>query len=90
MTRRADVKISGGSGLHSNAEYFVVDAIAMDSSLNANSNQTTIGGAGVQSSSGDPSGGCLMGHGGSESYCEGWYEASGSAYNSQGYTTWVR
>ena len=53
-------------------------------------NQTTIGGAGVSASSGDSSSGCLMGHGSSESYCEGWYEASGSAFNSHGYTTWVR
>ena len=92
VTRRADVKISGGGGLHSNAEYFVVDAIAMDSGLNANSNQTTVGGAGVQSSSGDPSGGCLMGHGtgGETQSNEGWYEASGNALNSHGYTTWVR
>ena len=90
VTRREDVKISGGAGLHSNATHFVVDAILKDSGLNANSNQTTIGGAGVHDSNGDPSSGCLMGHGGSESYCEGWYEASGNAYNSQGYTTWVR
>ena len=90
VTRRADVKVSGGSGLYSGANYFVVDAVAKDSGLNANANQVTVGGAGVGDSNGDPSNGCLMGHGGSESYCEGWYEASGSAYNSHGYTTWVR
>ena len=78
--------------MHSNAQYFVVDAIAKDSGLNANSNQTTIGGAGVQDSSGDPSLGCLMGHGtgGETASNEGWYEASGNALNSHGYTTWVR
>ncbi len=90
VTRRADVKISGGSGLSSYANYFVVDAVAMDSGLNANGNQATVGGAGVSASSGDPSNGCLMGHGGNENFGEGWYEASGSAYNCHGYTTWVR
>ena len=92
VTRRADVKISGGSGLISNGQYFVVDAVLKDSGLNANSNQSTIGGAGVEPSSGDASGGCLMGHGtgGETASNEGWYEASGNPYNCHGYTTWVR
>ena len=92
VTRRDDVKISGGSGLSSNARFFVVDAIAMDSGLNANDNQSTIGGAGVYESNGDPSAGCLMGHGtgGETSYNEGWYEASNTPFNCHGYTTWVR
>ena len=88
MTRREDVKISGGSGLHTNARYFVVDAIAKDSGLNANSNQSTLGASG--NASGDPSGGCHIGHGTSEGSHEGWYDGAGNAYDSQGYTTWIR
>ncbi len=96
ITRRADVKISstsgGTSGLSGGANYFVVDAVAMDSGLNANSNQSTVGAAGVSAASGDPSSGCVMGHGtgGETSSSEGWYPSSGSPLNAHGYTTWIR
>ena len=73
-----------------NFSYAVVDSVRMDSGLNANSNQSTIGGSG--NASGDPSGGCHIGHGTNESsnYCEGWYAGDSVARDCQGYTTWVR
>ena len=73
---------------HYNFNYAIVDSVRKDSGLNANSNQTTIGGAGCQT--GDVSGGCHIGHGASEGYCEGWYQNGGAAQDCQGYTTWVR
>ena len=62
----------------------------MDSGLNANSNQRTVGGVGVASNTGDPGNGCYLGHGNSEGSHEGWYQASGPTLDSQGYTTWVK
>ena len=73
---------------HYNFNYAVVDSVRMDGGLNANSNQSTIGGSG--NGTGDPSGGTHIGHGTAEGYCEGWYQNSGGASDCQGYTTWVR
>ena len=66
----------------------MVDSVRMDSGLNANSNQSTLGGS--CNGTGDPSGGCHIGHGATEGSHEGWYAGSGGAYDSQGYTTWIR
>ena len=71
-----------------NFQYAVVDSVRMDSGLNANSNQSTLGASG--SHTGDPSEGCHIGHGSSEGSHEGWYANSGGAYDAQGYTTWIR
>lgn len=79
-----------GQGLSGNANYFVLDAVKNDSGFDANSNQSTVGGAGVNASSGDPSGGAYLGHGSNEGSHEGWYNASGGSGDSQGYTTWVK
>jgi hypothetical protein len=87
VTHRDNVTIFGE--LSSSAEYFMLDSVKKDISLNANSNQSTVGGAGVKESNGDSSGGCYLGHGSSEGNFEGWYNNSGNA-NAQGYTTWVR
>lgn len=87
---RANVTFGGDRSTHPNASYFILDAVANDISFNANSNQSTIGGAGVLSSNGDPSEGCYLGHGLDEGSYEGWYTPDGNRYNSQGYTTWVR
>ena len=86
----ANVTLTGTTTLHGSALYFVLDAVACDSGLNANANQTTVGGAGVASSSGDPSGGTYLGHGSTEGSYEGWYISGSGAANSQGYTTWVK
>ena len=91
---RAAVAItSSGIGLSGSANYFVLDGIKADNDnggFNANSNQTTVGGAGVNGNSGDPSTGCYLGHGTSEGNGEGIYASSGGAVDCQGYTTWVR
>ena len=83
-----------GNGLSSSARFFSVDGVQQDfnydGSYNANSNQTTIGGVGTNSTGGDPNGGCYLGHGVSEGSYEGWYQASGPTLDSQGYTTWVK
>ena len=71
-----------------NFNYAVVDSVRMDSGLNANSNQSTLGASG--SHTGDPSNGCHIGHGSNEGSHEGWYASSGGAYDAQGYTTWIR
>ena len=71
-----------------NFSYAVVDSVRMDSGLNANSNQSTLGASG--NATGDPSNGCHIGHGATEGSHEGWYASSGGAYDSQGYTTWIR
>lgn len=71
-----------------NFTYAVVDSVRMDSGLNANSSQSTVGGS--ANGTGDPSGGNYIGHGTGEGFFEGWYPASGGAVNCQGYTTWVR
>ena len=70
-----------------NFQYAVVDSVRMDSGLNANSNQSTLGAS--CSHTGDPSEGCHIGHGNTEGSHEGWYHPSG-AYDAQGYTTWIR
>ena len=70
-----------------NFSYAVVDSVRMDSGLNANSNQSTLGAS--CSHNGDPSNGCHIGHGSSEGSHEGWYDPSGSR-DAQGYTTWIR
>jgi hypothetical protein len=82
--------VSDGTGTNSSANYFVMDSVRMDASLNANSNQSTIGWAGVSSSNGDSSDGCLLGHGNSEGSYEGWYNAASTPVDCQGWTTWVR
>lgn len=84
---RSQVSVTGE--LSSSAGYFCLDGVAMDSGLNANSNQSTVGGVGVASNTGDPGNGCYLGHGSSEGYFEGWYSNSGN-HNAQGYTTWVK
>lgn len=89
ITPRDNVTVFGNGTLHASAAYFILDSVALDVGLNANSNQSTVGGAGVASSSGDSSLGCYLGHGASEGNFEGWYNTSGNA-NSQGYTTWVK
>ena len=92
---RNEVSVSSsGGGLSPNARFFSVDGIKQDlnydGSFNANSNQTTIGGVGTNSTGGDPDGGCYLGHGSSEGSYEGWYDGSNSVSDSQGYTTWVK
>ena len=92
---RSSVTIGGNFGIYTSAAYFLGDGIRKDyetGGFSANSNQTTIGGVGVNGSSGDPTTGCYLGHGTSEtgSYSEGWYRASGSAADCQGYATWVK
>ncbi len=87
---RGNVTIGGNGTVAPAASYFVLDAVQNDASFNANTNQSTIGAAGVYSSSGDPSDGCYLGHGISEGSWEGWYDTNSSVNDSQGYTTWVR
>jgi hypothetical protein len=87
---RANVTIGGNGTIAPAANYFVLDAVRNNVGFNANQNQSTIGGAGVQSASGDPWEGCYLGHGISEGSYEGWYNTNSSANDSQGYTTWVR
>ena len=87
---RGNVTIGGNGTVAPAANYFVLDAVRNNIGFNANTNQSTIGGAGVQSSSGDPWEGCYLGHGISEGSHEGWYNTNSSANDSQGYTTWVR
>ena len=92
---RSSVTVGGNFGISTLAAYFTGDGIRVDynnGGFNANANQTTIGGVGTQGSSGDPATGCYMGHGtsGTTQYGEGWYRASGTAADSQGYATWVK
>jgi hypothetical protein len=87
---RGNVTIGGNGTIANSANYFVLDAVQNNIGFNANTNQSTIGGAGVQSPSGDPWEGCYLGHGISEGSYEGWYNTDSSANDSQGYTTWVR
>jgi hypothetical protein len=91
-TAAASVTIGGNSSLSSNAAYFTLDAVRNDTSLDANTNQSTIGGAGTQGSGGDPSSGCYLGHGSNEGTigCEGWYDSANISADSQGYTTWIK
>jgi len=94
IVARANVSISGNDSVYSTANYWCVDGIQADynadGSIGANSNQTTIGMVGVNASSGDPTSGCYFGHGDGEDPGEGYYSSNGTAYNCQGYTTWVR
>lgn len=87
---RGNVTIGGNGTVAPAAGYFVLDAVQNDSGFNANTNQSTIGAAGLYASSGDPSDGCYLGHGISEGSWEGWYDTNSSVNDSQGYTTWVR
>jgi hypothetical protein len=87
---RANVTLSGNSTISPNANYFILDAVQNDIDFNANRDQSTLGGAGVQSATGDPSQGCYLGHGLVEGSFEGWYDGSNVRRDSQGYTTWVK
>jgi hypothetical protein len=86
----------GSWAVSTSAAWFVLDANKVDrlnGGYTSNANQCTIGGAGVQGSSGDPTTGCYLGHGSGESTSnsfEGWYDAYDSAADCQGYSTWVR
>jgi len=75
--------------IHSDSVYFVLDSIRKDSDLDAGAGQSTIGGAGVKDSSGDPSKGCYTGHGGGDSKDEGNYSAEADPDYFTGYTTWI-
>jgi len=86
------VNSGGAGGMHSGAQKFCGDGIYGDWQLNANANQSTIGGVGTGSTTyglPDSGGGCLVGHGASEGDGEGWYDTNGNA-DGRGYTTWVR
>jgi len=89
-----NVTTTGNSSVSSLAAYWVLDGIRADfnngGSVNANSQQTTIGIVGVASSSGSPESGCYTGHGQNEGNFEGWYDNSNNAADCQGYTTWVK
>jgi len=84
---------SGGSGgMHGSTNKFCGDGIYGDWQLNANSNQSTIGGVGTGSTTyglPDSGSGCLVGHGTTEGDGEGWYDVNGND-DGRGYTTWVR
>jgi len=93
VVARASVTITGTGSLSGSAAYFVLDGIRADfvnGGFTANSNQTTIGGVGVQGATGDPTTGCYLGHGNTEGQYEGWYNSSNTAADCQGYTTWVK
>tara|TARA_Y100001960_G_scaffold204657_1_gene213772 strand:- start:9900 stop:10949 length:1050 start_codon:yes stop_codon:yes gene_type:complete len=83
---------SNNFSFHTLAKYFVLDAVYKDNSYNANSNQSTVGGAGVANANGDPSNGTYFGHGTEETSTggEGAYIAGGSSMESYGYVTWIR
>ena len=85
-----NVTFGGNTIADSRVEYMILDSVRKDVGLNANSNQSTIGAAGVLSSNGDPSGGTFLGHGSTEGSYEGWYVSGQSGLDSQGYTTWVK
>jgi len=92
----ATASVTKTGSLSSSINYFVGDGVRADyndgGTINANINQTTIGGVGVAAASGSPSSGCYLGHGTGESsnFCEGWYNSGNAARDAQGYTTWVR
>jgi len=92
---RSAVIVGGSSTLSSNAAYFILDGIKTNrlttGGYDANADQTTIGGTGVASSSGDPSAGAYLGHGSGEGSTagEGWYDSANTANNCRSYTTWV-
>ena len=94
ITSRSNITILNYNNfaLHSYVNYFVLDGVRKDSSYNANENQSTVGGAGVNKSSGDPSEGTYFGHGLAEGAksVEGAYEANAAAKDSHGYITWIR
>jgi len=87
---RGSVTIGGNGTVAPAANYFVLDAVQNDAGFNANTNQSTLGAAGVHSSRGDLSDGCYLGHGISEGSYEGWYNTNSTVNDCQGYTTWVR
>lgn len=87
---RANVTLSGNSTISPSAAYFILDAVQNDIDFNANSQQSTLGAAGVANANGDPSNGCYLGHGLSEGSFEGWYDGSNVRRDTQGYTTWVK
>lgn len=91
---RSAVTIAGTGSLSANAAYFVLDCIKSDrltSGYGANADQTTVGGAGISVSSGEPSSGVYLGHGTGEGSTagEGWYDSANTTYNCRSYTTWV-
>jgi len=92
---RSSVLIAGSGTLSSLAAYFILDGIKVNrltsGGYDANADQTTIGGCGVTSSSGDPSPGAYLGHGTGEGSTagEGWYDSANTTYNCRSYTTWV-
>ena len=90
VVARANVTFGGNTDPHQLCNHFILDAVQMDVSLNANSNQSTLGAAGVANANGDPSSGCYLGHGSTEGSYEGWYVLNSGAQDSQGYTTWVK
>lgn len=93
VVAKANVTVTGNGTLSSNANYYVLDAVKMDrlnSGFGANSNQSTIGGAGVQTVNGDPTGGTYFGHGATEGSYEGWYTSGNSNLDARGYNTWVK
>jgi hypothetical protein len=88
------VTLGGNSTLSSLAAHFVLDGVqrdfVADGVFNANAQQSTIGGVGVQGVNGDPFSGCYLGHGSAEGSFEGWYDVANASADCQGYTTWVR
>ena len=92
------VTIGGTGNLNSGAAYFILDGIKADrlgdGTYNANTGQSTVGGIGVTSSTGDPNQGTYLGHAGTTGQGggsnQGWYNTSGSVSDCQGYTTWVK
>ena len=87
------INATGGNGtLSTSADKFHGDGVYADWRLEANSNQSTIGGIGSGSTTyglGDPSKGNYLGHGSNEGNGEGWYDSSGND-DCRGYTTWIR
>ena len=94
ITSVSSIEIIGSNNfsINANAQYFILDAVRKDQSYNANINQSTVGGAGVNKSNGDPSDGTYFGHGRNENNhsIEGAYIANGSSADSYGYATWIR
>jgi hypothetical protein len=87
---RTNVTVGGNGTIAPLAAFFVLDAVRNDAGFDANVNQSTVGGAGLADSSGDPSLGCYLGHGITEGSYEGWYNTNETVFDTQGYTTWVR
>ena len=87
------INATGGNGtLSTSANHFLGDGVYGDWQLNANTNQSTIGGIGCGSTTygiGDCGSGNYLGHGSNEGEGEGWYDSAGNG-DCRGYTTWVR